>query len=44
MASWSQAATGGGTMLDRSLFSAINLTRGSDSLQTTYDLTIPSGG
>jgi hypothetical protein len=41
---FSQAATGGGTMLDRSLFSAINLTRGSDSLQTTYDLTIPSGG
>jgi hypothetical protein len=40
----SQAATGGGTMLDRSQFSAINLTRGSDSLQTTYDLTIPSGG
>jgi hypothetical protein len=40
----SQAATGGGVMLDRSQFSAINLTRGSDSLQTTYDLTIPSGG
>jgi hypothetical protein len=40
----SQAATGGGVMLDRSQFSAINLTRGSDSLQTTYDLTVPSGG
>jgi hypothetical protein len=40
----SQAATGGGVMLDRSLFSVINLTRGSDSLQTTYDLTVPSGG
>jgi hypothetical protein len=39
-----QAATGGGVMLDRSLFSVINLTRGSDSLQTTYDLTVPSGG
>lgn len=39
-----QAATGGGILLDRSLFSAINLTRSSDSLQTTYDLTIPSGG
>ena len=38
-----QAATGGGVMLDRSVFSAINLTRGSDSLQTTYDLTVPSG-
>jgi hypothetical protein len=41
---FSQAATGGGTMFDRSLFSVINLTRGSDSMQTTYDLTIPSGG
>ena len=39
----SQAATGGGTMVDRSVFAAINLTRGSDSLQTTYDLTLPSG-
>lgn len=41
---FSQAATGGGTLLDRSVFSAINLVRGSDSLQTTYDLTFPSGG
>lgn len=40
----SQAATGGGVMFDRSVFSAINLTRGSDSLQTTYDATFPSGG
>lgn len=40
----SQAATGGGVMFDRSLFSAINLTRGADSLQTTYDATFPSGG
>jgi hypothetical protein len=40
----SQAATGGGTCWDRSVFSAINLTRSADSLQTTYDATFPSGG
>jgi hypothetical protein len=40
---FSQAATGGGTMLDRSLFSVVNLASG-DSLQTTYDLTLTSGG
>lgn len=40
---FSQAATGGGTMLDRSVFSAVNLVAGSDSLQTTYDLTFTSG-
>jgi hypothetical protein len=39
-----QAATGGGVLFDRSQFAAINLTRGSDSLQTTYDGTFPSGG
>lgn len=40
-----QAATGGGTLLDRHVFSAINLdgTQG-DGLQTTYDLTISAGG
>lgn len=40
-----QAATGGGTMLDRSLFAAINLdgTAG-DGLQSTYQLTFSSGG
>jgi hypothetical protein len=37
------SASSAGVMLDRSVFSAINLTRGSDSLQTTYDLTVPSG-
>lgn len=37
-----QAATGGGVMVDRSVFSAINLVSG-DSLQTTYDLTFTSG-
>jgi hypothetical protein len=40
----SQAATGGGVGLDRSQFAAVNLVRGSDSMQTTYDLTVPSGG
>lgn len=40
---FTQAATGGGTLLDRSLFSVINLANG-DSLQSTYDLTINTGG
>lgn len=40
----SQAATGGGTLLDRSVFSAVNLVAGSDSLQATYELTFTSGG
>jgi hypothetical protein len=41
---FSQAATGGGTLLDRSVFSAVNLVAGADSLQTTYDLTCTAGG
>lgn len=36
----SQAATGGGTLFDRQVFSAVNLVAGSDSLQATYALTI----
>jgi hypothetical protein len=40
---FSQAATGGGTLLDRSVFSAVNLVNG-DSIQTTYDLTFSAGG
>ena len=40
---FSQAATGGGTMWDRSLFSAINVASG-DSIQFTYQATINSGG
>lgn len=40
---FSQAATGGGTMFDRSVFSVINLASG-DSLQTTYLGTFSSGG
>lgn len=40
---FSQAATGGGTLLDRSVFAAVNLASG-DSLQTTYDFTVSAGG
>lgn len=40
---FSQAATGGGTLLDRTLFTVVNLASG-DSLQATYDLTITAGG
>ena len=40
-----QAANSGGTLLDRSLFSAINLTGATgDTLQATYDFTVTSGG
>jgi hypothetical protein len=41
---FSQAATGGGVMLDRTLFSVVNLVAAADSLQATYELTFPSGG
>lgn len=37
------SATSAGTLLDRSLFSAVNLVAGSDSLQATYDLTFAAG-
>ena len=37
------SAATGGVLLDRSLFSVINLASG-DSLQTTYDLSLTSGG
>jgi len=39
----SQAATGGGTLLDRSKFSVVNLASG-DSIVATYDLTLTAGG
>lgn len=39
----SQAATGGGVLWDRSLFSAINVVSG-DSIQFTYQCTVSSGG
>jgi hypothetical protein len=38
-----QAAVGGGVLLDRSVFSVINLGSG-DSLQSTYDFTCTAGG
>jgi len=40
---FTQAATGGGTLLDRSVFSVINLA-GGDGLTSTYDLTLAAGG
>lgn len=40
---FSQAATGGGTLWDRSVFSTVNLASG-DSLQSTYDATFAAGG
>lgn len=40
----SQAATGGGTLFDRSVFSVVNLVTNADSLQATYVLTLNSGG
>lgn len=39
----SQSATGGGTLWDRSVFSAINVVSG-DSIQFTYTCTVSSGG
>lgn len=39
-----QAATGGGSLLDRSQFAAVNLVAGSDSLQATYTITFNAGG
>lgn len=39
---FSQAATGGGVMLDRSVFAVVNLAS-AESLATTYQLTFPSG-
>ena len=38
------SANAAGTLLDRSLFSVVNLVPSSDSLQATYDFTIASGG
>lgn len=38
-----QAATGGGVLLDRTLFSVVNLVGSADSLQATYDFTVTAG-
>lgn len=41
---FSQAATGGGTLLDRTVFAAVTLdSSAGDSLQTTYECTFPAG-
>ena len=40
---FSQAATGGGVLFDRSVFSAINVVSG-DSIQFTYTVTFTAGG
>lgn len=40
---FSQAATGGGVLFDRSVFSAINVVSG-DSIQFAYTLTLTAGG
>lgn len=37
-------ATSAGTLWDRSVFAAVNLVAGSDSLQATYVATFPAGG
>lgn len=42
---FSQAATGGGTVLDRNKFNTVNLNRDNgDGMQTTYDFQMPAGG
>lgn len=38
------SASSSGTLLDRTVFSAVNLVASADSLQATYVLTLPSGG
>ena len=40
---FNQASNAGGILLDRSVFSVVNLSSG-DALQTTYDLTFTAGG
>jgi hypothetical protein len=38
------SANAAGTLLDRTLFSVVNLVAGSDSLQSTHDFTMAAGG
>lgn len=40
---FNQAGAGGGVLLDRSVFAAVNLASG-EALQATYRLTVPNGG
>jgi hypothetical protein len=37
------SAASAGTLLDRSLFSVVNVVAASDSITSTYDLTLPAG-
>lgn len=39
----SNATVGSGTLLDRTVFAAVNTVAGSDSIQSTYDLTLAAG-
>ena len=41
---FSQAATGGGVLLDRSKFAAVNVAAGADSIVASYALTLTAGG
>jgi hypothetical protein len=41
---FTQAATGGGTLLDRSVYALITVEAAGDTLQATYDYTTNSGG
>lgn len=38
------SAASAGTLWDRTVFAAVNLVAGSDSLQVTHTTTFPSGG
>lgn len=40
---FSQAANSGGVLLDRTVFSAVNVVASADSLQATYELTVAAG-
>ena len=40
---FSNATVGSGVLLDRTVFATVNVVAGSDSLQATYELTLPSG-
>ena len=40
---FSQAATGGGTLLDRTLFAVVNVAAAGEALQATYNFTITAG-
>lgn len=39
----SQFDVGSGVLLDRTVFAAVNVEGGADSLQATYEFTLPAG-